>query len=231
MNAISGRRASRPLRGGGAGRTGPAPVTPAQLEKMKALLVRSMHEGAWGMVLRFESGGPDYPGDADAIALPRSISWAGMSPRISAASRRWIKNLNSSSGWRARRMSRSNILHLNYGQVNWPKMQHFIDRINQARAEGLDVTANEYPYTAITHPRQCPPGIQGAGGIRQGVERPGNPAAHQERPGFATLDAGAWHAQQVQRLRRRRKQQKRPIWKSRLRWPPHRRCSAMLPIW
>ncbi len=45
----------------------PDPVTPAELEKMKALLIRSMHEGAWGMVLRFESGGPDYPGDADAI--------------------------------------------------------------------------------------------------------------------------------------------------------------------
>ncbi len=30
-------------------------------------------------------------------------------------------------------------------------MQHFLDRINQARAEGLDVTANQYPYTAMNH--------------------------------------------------------------------------------
>jgi N-acyl-D-amino-acid deacylase len=38
------------------------------------------------------------------------------------------------------------------GQVNWPLMQHYIDRVNAARAEGLDVTANEYPYTAMNHP-------------------------------------------------------------------------------
>ena len=34
------------------------------------------------------------------------------------------------------------------GQRNWPKMGRAIDLINQARADGLDITADMYPYTA-----------------------------------------------------------------------------------
>jgi N-acyl-D-amino-acid deacylase len=33
------------------------------------------------------------------------------------------------------------------GQRNWPKMAEVIERIERARAEGLDVTADMYPYT------------------------------------------------------------------------------------
>lgn len=33
------------------------------------------------------------------------------------------------------------------GQRNWPKMAQVIERIDRARAEGLDVTADMYPYT------------------------------------------------------------------------------------
>src|SRR5258708_39257742 len=42
-----------------------------------------------------------------------------------------------------------NIWHMKTGgRANWGKMPHVIDRINAARAEGLDVAANVYPYAA-----------------------------------------------------------------------------------
>src|SRR5207247_7209406 len=42
-----------------------------------------------------------------------------------------------------------NIWHLKTGgRANWGKMPHVIDRINAARAEGIDVAANVYPYIA-----------------------------------------------------------------------------------
>jgi N-acyl-D-amino-acid deacylase len=42
-----------------------------------------------------------------------------------------------------------NIWHLKVGgSANWGRMPHVIDRINAARAEGLDVAANVYPYAA-----------------------------------------------------------------------------------
>ena len=44
------------------------PASPAQLEQMKKLMARSMEEGAWGLVTRFESGGPDPPDEIIALA-------------------------------------------------------------------------------------------------------------------------------------------------------------------
>jgi dihydroorotase/N-acyl-D-amino-acid deacylase len=42
-----------------------------------------------------------------------------------------------------------NIWHLKVGgRANWGRMPHVIERINAARAEGLDVAANVYPYVA-----------------------------------------------------------------------------------
>jgi N-acyl-D-amino-acid deacylase len=42
-----------------------------------------------------------------------------------------------------------NIWHLKTGgAANWGRMPHVIERINAARAEGLDVAANVYPYAA-----------------------------------------------------------------------------------
>lgn len=42
-----------------------------------------------------------------------------------------------------------NIWHLKTGgRANWGRMPHVIDRINEARAQGIDVAANVYPYIA-----------------------------------------------------------------------------------
>ena len=46
----------------------PAPATVAQLDRMKTLAARSMEEGAWGLVARFESGGPEQPEEVIEIA-------------------------------------------------------------------------------------------------------------------------------------------------------------------
>jgi N-acyl-D-amino-acid deacylase len=42
-----------------------------------------------------------------------------------------------------------NVWHMKVGgRANWGKMPHVIDRINAARAEGIDVAGNVYPYIA-----------------------------------------------------------------------------------
>ena len=46
----------------------PGPATIAQLERMKMLAARSMEEGAWGLVARFESGGPEQPEEVLEVA-------------------------------------------------------------------------------------------------------------------------------------------------------------------
>ena len=45
------------------------------------------------------------------------------------------------------------IYHLKIrGRDNWGKVQDAIEMIEVARARGIDVTANQYPYTAMQHP-------------------------------------------------------------------------------
>ncbi|MGH9334611.1 MAG: hypothetical protein ACRD21_12780, partial [Vicinamibacteria bacterium] len=59
------------------------------------------------------------------------------------------------------RESFTEIYHLKAsGQRNWPKMKDAIARIDRARAEGLDVQANMYPYVAggTGWRRSFPPG-------------------------------------------------------------------------
>ncbi|HEX9500288.1 MAG TPA: amidohydrolase family protein, partial [Thermoanaerobaculia bacterium] len=42
-----------------------------------------------------------------------------------------------------------NVWHMKVGgRANWGRMPHVIDRVNAARAEGIDVAANVYPYIA-----------------------------------------------------------------------------------
>jgi N-acyl-D-aspartate/D-glutamate deacylase len=45
-----------------------ATANTAQLARMKQLAARSMREGAWGLVTRFESGGPEHPEEVIEIA-------------------------------------------------------------------------------------------------------------------------------------------------------------------
>src|SRR5262249_37067825 len=48
----------------------PGAASAAQLERMKQLAARSMEEGAWGLVTRFESGGPSIR--TRSLRSPRS---------------------------------------------------------------------------------------------------------------------------------------------------------------
>ena len=46
----------------------PRTATPGELERMKQLVARSMEEGAWGLVTRYESGGPEHPDEIIELA-------------------------------------------------------------------------------------------------------------------------------------------------------------------
>src|SRR5258708_23763996 len=71
-----------------------------------------------------------------------------------------------------------NIWHLKTGgRANWGRMPHVIDRINAARAEGIDVAANVYPYSASgTSLSTRTPGDALAGGCAECQKRLQDPA-------------------------------------------------------
>jgi len=128
------------------------PASPAELEKMKALMTRSMKEGAWGMVLRFESGGPRYP--EEVIALAQVVRQHGGNVTSHVGSEGFEQDKELDFMFRLAREAKDPIHLFHYkirGSKNWGKQQHYIDRIDKARAQGIDVTVNEYPYIAMNH--------------------------------------------------------------------------------
>jgi N-acyl-D-aspartate/D-glutamate deacylase len=127
-------------------------ATPAELERMKQLVARSMEEGAWGLIGRFESGGPEYPDEIIELARVARKYGGNYATHIGSEGYEQQKELDF-----ALRVAREvgipvHIFHLKIrGQKLWPEMPKFAQQIQAARDQGLDVTANVYPYTAMSH--------------------------------------------------------------------------------
>ena len=129
-----------------------APATADQLERMKQLAARSMEEGAWGLVTRFESGGPTYPDEV--IALAKVVaSYRGIYvSHIGSEGMQQDKELDFTIRVAEEAGIPVHIFHLKIrGKKNWGTVGKYLSRIEAARARGLDVTANQYPYTAMQH--------------------------------------------------------------------------------
>ncbi|MGH2400127.1 MAG: N-acyl-D-amino-acid deacylase family protein, partial [bacterium] len=128
------------------------PATPAELERMKQLVERSIEEGAWGLIGRFESGGPEYPDEIIELARVAHKYGGNYNTHIGSEGYEQQKELDF-----ALRVAREvgipvHIFHLKIrGQRLWAEMPKFVQQIQAARDQGLDVTANVYPYTAMSH--------------------------------------------------------------------------------
>ena len=133
------------------GYTGGA-ATPSELERMKQLARRSMQEGAWGLVTRFESGGPEYPGEVIEIAKVVSSLGGIYTSHIGSEGMQQDKELDFAIRVADEAKMPVHIFHLKIrGKPNWGTVGRYVATIEAARARGLDVTANQYPYTAMQH--------------------------------------------------------------------------------
>ncbi len=128
------------------------PATTAQLERMKQLTARSMQEGAWGLVTRFESGGPEYPDEVLALAKVAAASHGIYVSHIGSEGMQQDKELDFALRVAEEAKIPVHIFHLKIrGKSNWGTIEKYLAKIERARARGLDVTANQYPYTAMQH--------------------------------------------------------------------------------
>lgn len=128
------------------------PATREELDRMKKLVARSMEEGAWGLVTRFESGGPAHP--AEVIELARVVASYGGTyvSHIGSEGYEQQKELDFAIRVAEEVKLPVHIFHLKIrGRELWPQMPSFIMQIQAAHDRGLDITANQYPYTAMSH--------------------------------------------------------------------------------
>ena len=130
----------------------PRAATPAEIDKMKALVARSMREGAWGLVTRFESGGPEYPNEIIEMAKVAASLGGNYTSHIGSEGFEQGKELAFAIRVAEEAKIPVHIFHLKIrGQANWGTVGNYLKTIEDARARGLDITANEYPYTAMNH--------------------------------------------------------------------------------
>jgi N-acyl-D-amino-acid deacylase len=130
-----------------------APATADQLTRMKELTARSMHEGAWGLVTRFESGGPEHPEEVIEIARVAASLGGIYVSHIGSEGMQQEKELAFAIRVGDEAKIPVHIFHLKIrGRNNWGTVGKYVATIEAARKRGLDVTANQYPYTAMQHP-------------------------------------------------------------------------------
>src|SRR5712671_5893525 len=125
--------------------------TPVQLEQMKALVRQAMREGAVGLSTSIEYAPAPYAKTEELIAL---ASEAGKFGGIYATHMRNESDAILSAIDEALRIGREGrlpveIWHIKVaGKANWGRMPEVVAKINAARAQGMDVTADTYAYTA-----------------------------------------------------------------------------------
>jgi N-acyl-D-aspartate/D-glutamate deacylase len=129
-----------------------APATPQELARMRDLVARSMHEGAWGLVTRFESGGPEHP--REIIEMARVVQSLGGNYTSHTGSEGFDQTRELDFAIRVAEEAKIPV-HIFHFKVrardNWGTIGRFISQLEAARARGLDITANQYPYTAMFH--------------------------------------------------------------------------------
>jgi N-acyl-D-amino-acid deacylase len=154
--------------------------TPAQLDAMRALVREAMREGALGVGSSLIYPPAAFAGTDELIALAAAAaeSGGGYVTHMRSEADRFLEALDETIAIARATGQRAGVYHLKAaGEPNWPKMAQAIARIEAARAEGLQVSADMYAYpagaTGLT--ASLPPWVQ-AGGHDAMVARLRDPA-------------------------------------------------------
>jgi N-acyl-D-amino-acid deacylase len=151
------------------------PPTAEELDQMRGLVRQAMEEGALGVGSSLIYAPAFYAATDELIALARAAAdYGGL----------YISHLRSEGGRFLEAVDElltiareagiaAEIYHLKAsGKANWPKLEAVIEKVEEARAEGLQVTADMYTYAAGSTGLNAtmPPWVQ-EGGHRAWVER------------------------------------------------------------
>lgn len=126
-------------------------ATPAEIDRMSTLVDQAMREGAIGISTGLEYEVGSYSSTEEVIALAKAAARHG---GIYMSHIRDEADLSFEAIDEAIRIAREaripvHISHIKLGTVSvWGKARQAVERLARARAEGLDITADCYPYDA-----------------------------------------------------------------------------------
>ena len=156
------------------------PPTAEELERMKALVRQAMEEGALGVGSSLIYAPAFYAGTEELIALTREAgTYGGMYiSHMRSEGNRLLEAVDELITIAREANVPAEIYHLKAaGTENWPKIDEVIAKVEAARAEGLEITADMYTYTAGATGLDAamPPWVQ-EGGLREWIRRLQDPA-------------------------------------------------------
>jgi N-acyl-D-amino-acid deacylase len=128
---------------------------PAELKKMQELVRREMKAGAFGVASSLVYTPAFYAGTEELVALSRvSAEYGGIyASHIRGEGSDLLTALQELITISEQAGVPAEIYHFKAaGKENWSKLQPAIDLIKGARARGLDITGDIYPYTAGAAP-------------------------------------------------------------------------------
>ena len=156
------------------------PPTPEELDRMRALVRQAMEEGALGVGSSLIYAPAFYATTDELIALCKvAAEYGGMYiSHMRSEGARLLEGIDELIRISREAKLPAEIYHLKAaGKENWGKMDAAIAKVEQARAEGLHITADMYTYTAGSTGLDAtmPPWVQ-EGGLEAWIERLKDPA-------------------------------------------------------
>ena len=127
------------------------PATPAEVEQMKGLVAGAMQQGAMGLSSGLIYAPASYASTGEVTELARVAAryGGGYASHIRSEGERLVEAINEAIAIGEGAGTWVQIHHLKAsGRANWGKMRPAVAAIEAARARGLDVTADQYPYIA-----------------------------------------------------------------------------------
>ena len=127
------------------------PATPAEVEQMKGLVAGAMRQGAMGLSSGLIYAPASYASTGEVTELARVAAryGGGYASHIRSEGDRLVEAIEEAIAIGEGAGTWVQVHHLKAsGRANWGKMRPAVAAIEAARARGLDVTADQYPYTA-----------------------------------------------------------------------------------
>ncbi len=131
-----------------------ASPTPQELEQMKTLVAQAMADGALGLSSSLQYV-PDRFADTDELVELARVAAASGGVYLThqrSESGRIFESMDEVFAVAERAKIPAEIWHLKTAyKANWGRMPQVLERLEAARARGLDVSANQYPYTRASN--------------------------------------------------------------------------------
>ena len=151
------------------------PPTPDELERMKALVAEAMEDGALGLSSSLQYMPDRFASTEELVELAKVAAHHGgiYITHQRSEGNNIVESLEEVFAIAEQANIPAEIWHLKTAyRANWGRMPEVLQRLDAARARGLDVSANQYPYAAASNSLDaCLPLWVREGGVEPMVAR------------------------------------------------------------